>query len=75
MTARKIVYEFEHADSLAELQPKIELRQRDGWKVAGAPREVAMQTAEFRFSIRYSQTFFRYSEESITREPWIMSRS
>jgi hypothetical protein len=73
MKARKIVYEFEHAESLDELQPKIDARVRNGWKISGAPREVPVQTAEFNFSLRYCQTFYRYSEESITREPWIVT--
>ena len=71
---RKIVYEFEHADSLARLEPKITQRTLDGWKAAGQPREMAVQTDEARFGFQYVQTFYRYSDESISREPWIFAR-
>lgn len=71
---RKIVYEFEHADSLERLRAKTVNRTRNGWMTSGDPRELAIQISEFSFGIRYCQTFYRYSDESISKEPWITMR-
>lgn len=73
--AGKIVYEFEHAETIEALQAKTAVRTGRGWLASGNPRQIAVQMADATIAIRYCQTFCRQSEESISREPWIREQA
>jgi hypothetical protein len=54
-----LIYDFEQAASLEQLQEKADRRVAEGWIVCGEPRQFDVKVAPDFVQPRYSQTFQR----------------
>lgn len=76
MPRSSIIYHFEQAATLEELQRRCADRIAEGWVASGEPRQFEVKLTVDLVKTRYSQTFIKHvtlPDNEITQAPWSSS--